>query len=148
MRGRLHISAFGVLLAIQVIAAVGMLASPGAPCDLQPELDTVLTRDLHFSPADILDLERGQMVKHVLPPAAPEEFGVAGAVRVQGSRERLVAAYRDIVTFKKSEAVPEIGLFSDPPSGSDLDALTTGRDDFDLRACRVADCDIRLPASA
>jgi hypothetical protein len=148
MSRQLHIRGFGVLLAIGTIAAVGMLSARGAPCDLQPELDAVLTRDLHLSPADIVDLERGQIVSRILQPLAPEEFGVVGGVRVQGSRERLVAAYRDIVTFKKSEAVPEVGLFSDPPSGSDLDALTTGRDDFDLRGCRVADCDIRLPAGA
>jgi len=136
-----------VAAAILLIAVVKMFAAGNRPCDLQPELDTVLTRDLHFSPADVTDLERGKIVKHVLRPAAPEEFGVVGAVRVQGSRERLVAAYRDIVTFKKSEAVPEIGRFSDPPSSSDLDALTTGRDDFDLRGCKITDCDIRLPAS-
>src|SRR5262249_37542661 len=47
----------------------------------------------------------------------------------------------------KSDAVPEIGRFSDPPISSDLDSLTTGRDDFDLRGCKIADCDIRLPAS-
>src|SRR5262249_44992108 len=148
MSKRLQTRGFGVLLAIPAVVAVGTLASGGAPCDLQPELDAVLTHDLHFSPADVVDLERGKIVNHILPPAAPEEFGVVGAVRVQGSRERLLAAYRDIVTFKRSEAVPEVGLFSDPPSGSDLDALTIGRDDFDLRGCKVGDCDIRLPASA
>src|SRR5262249_43661271 len=79
-------------------------------------------------------------------PAAPEEVGVVGAVRVQGSREKFIAAYRDIVSFKKHEAVIEIGRFSDPPATTDLDALTTGRNDFDLHDCKVADCDIRLPA--
>jgi hypothetical protein len=148
MSKRLHTGRFRLLLAIPAIVAVGTLASGGAPCDLQPELDTVLRHDLHFSPADVADLERGNIVNHILPPAAPEEFGVVGAVRVQGSRERLLAAYRDIVTFKKSEAVLEIGLFSDPPSGADLDALTISRDDVDLRDCKVAGCDIRLPASA
>src|SRR5262249_9131458 len=76
-----------------------------------------------------------------------EEVGLAGAVRIQGSRERLIDAYRDIVTFAKSPAVIAIGRFSNPPDNSDLDALTTDRDDFDLRGCRVTDCDIRLPAS-
>jgi hypothetical protein len=139
---------FGLLIAIEVMAAAGRLALGDAPSDLQPELGSVLTRELQFSHADVGDLERGKLIKHILPPTAPEEFGVVGAVRVQGSRERLVAAYHDIVTFKKSEAVPEVGVFSDPPNGSDLDALTTDRDDFDLRDCKIADCDIRLPASA
>src|SRR5215470_1540598 len=121
MSKRLHTRGFRVALAIPALLAIGTLAAGGAPCDLQPELDAVLTRDLHFSPADVTDLERGKLVKHTLPATAPE-----------GSRERLLAAYRDIVSFKRSEAVPEVGVFSDPPSGSDLDALTIGRDDFDL----------------
>ncbi|HJZ72635.1 MAG TPA: hypothetical protein VKE51_12910 [Vicinamibacterales bacterium] len=135
------------MVPILTVAAVAMLAADSQPSTFRPDLYAVLTRDLRFSPGDLVDLERGKIVKHILPPSAPEEFGVVGAVRVQGSRERLVASYRDIVRFKKSEAVPEIGRFSDPPSSSDLDPLTTGRDDFDLRGCKVADCDIRLPAS-
>jgi hypothetical protein len=139
---------FGAAGMLAVIA-VGLLSAGGQPVvDRQPGLDAVLSRDLDFSPADLVDLERGQIVKHTLPPAALEEVGVVGAVRVRGSRDRLIAAYRDIVTFKKSAAVLEIGRFSDPPNNSDLDALTTSRDDFDLRGCKVADCDIRLPASA
>jgi hypothetical protein len=128
--------------AVVVLNAGGKSAS-----DLQPELYAILSRDLHFSLAELVDLGHGKIVKHTLPPAAPDEVGVAGAVRVQGSRDRLTAAYRDIVTFKKSAEVLEIGRFSDPPDSSDLDALTTSHDDFDLRACRVAGCDIRLPAS-
>jgi hypothetical protein len=139
-------SGAGTLL---VVAAAACLAASGQPTsDFQPELDAVLTRDLHFSTADLVDLERGKIVTRTLPATMPEEIGVAGAVRVRGSRDHLIAAYRDIVTFKKSAAVLEIGRFSDPPDSSDLDALTTGRDDFDLRGCKVADCDIRLPASS
>jgi len=140
--------AFGAGATILAAAAVASLtASVPSASDFQPELEAVLRRDLHFSSADFGDLEHGKIVKRTMPATFPEEVGVAGAVRVHGSRERLIAAYRDIVTFKKNPAVLEIGRFSDPPSSSDLDALTTGHDDFDLRGCKVADCDIRLPAS-
>jgi hypothetical protein len=136
------------LAATLAVGVAAMVRAGGQPVsDLRPELDAVLTRDLHFSPADFVDLERGKVVKHILPPAAPEEVGVVGAIRVVGSRDRLVGSYRDIVTFKKNAAVLEIGRFSEPPSSSDLDALTTGRDDFDARHCKVASCDIRLPAT-
>ena len=138
----------GAVALILAVAAVAMLRADGRPVpDLQPQLDVVLSRDLHFSPADFIDLEHGKIVKHTLPPAAPEEVGVVAAVRVHGSRDRLIDAYRDIATFRKNAAVLEIGRFSDPPNSSDLDALTTSREDFDLRDCKVAGCDIRLPAS-
>jgi hypothetical protein len=133
------------LLAAAAVACLNASVSPAS--DLQPELDAVLTRDLHFSIADLGELQRGTIINRTLPAEVPEEIGVAGAVRVRGSRHRLIAAYRDIVTFKKSAAVLQIGRFSDPPDNSDLDALTTSHDDFDLRGCRLADCDIRLPAS-
>src|SRR5215471_7666962 len=128
-------------------AAVATLSAGSASPDIQPELSVILTRDFQFSRDEVVDLSRGKIVKHILPPTAPDEFGVVGAIRIQGSRERLVTAYRDIVTFKKNEEVPQIGRFSDPPSNSDLETLTTDRDDFDLRRCRVGDCDIRLPAA-
>jgi hypothetical protein len=69
-----------------------------------------------------------------------------GGVRIRASKDRFAAAYRDIVRFKKNASVLEIGRFSNPPQPSDLDALTITHDDFDLRECRVGDCDIRLPA--
>jgi hypothetical protein len=116
--------------------------------DFQPELLAVLARDLGFSTADLAELQRGRIVKRILPPKVPEEVGVVGAVRIRGSRDRLTAAYRDIVTFRKSANTPvlAIGRFSERLDPSELDGLTT--DDFDLRACKVGDCDIRLPAAA
>src|SRR5258708_2917675 len=81
---------------ILAVATVAILSAGGQPAsDLQPELGPVLSHDLHFSPADLVDLEHGKIVKHTLPPAAPEDVGVVGAVRVNGSRDRLIAAYRD-----------------------------------------------------
>src|SRR5215470_4950085 len=149
IRVRFHAPRSGAMVTtILAAAAVAMLgASSQPPSDFQPELDAVLSRDLRFSPAELADLQQGKLVRHTLPPAAPDEVGVVGAIRVQGSRDRLMAAYRDIVSFKKNEAVLAIGRFSDPPDRSDLDALTTNRDDLDLRGCKVSDCDIRLPAS-
>jgi len=136
----------GATTTMLALATAAVLGAAGQPVsDLQPELEAVLSRDLHFSPADLVDLQHSKLVKHTLPPAALEEVGVVGAVRVRGSRARFMAAYRDIIAFRKSAAVLEIGRFSDPPTSSDLDALTTSRDDFDLRGCRIAGCDIRLP---
>ena len=113
---RLDVLTSGATAAVLAVGAVAMLTAGGRPLsDLQPELGAVLARDLHFSPDDLVDLQHGKIVKHTLPPAAPEEIGVVGAVRIQGSRDRLIAEYRDILMFKKSDGVLEIGRFSDPP---------------------------------
>jgi hypothetical protein len=131
--------------------AVAVLFTMGgqARSDFQPEFNVLLSRDLGFSSGDLADLEHGKIVRHLLTPTSREEIGVVGAVRIRGARDRLIAAYRDIVTFRKSAGpVLGIGRFSDPPKPADLDSLTTTRDDFDLRHCRVGDCDIRLPSTA
>ena len=130
-------------------AAVATLGAGGAPSsDFQPAFDAVLSHDFGFSSADLADLERGKIVKHILPPRAPEEVGVVGAVRIRGSRDRSIADYQNIVSFRKIARPPvlAIGRFSEQPDPSDLDTLTT--DDFDLRGCKVGDCDIRLPTAA
>lgn len=136
----------GAQITLLAVAAVAVLtASSSVPSDFQPEFEAVLSRDLGFSAGDLADLTRGKVTKHTLAPRAPEEVGVVGAIRIRGSRDRLIAAYRDIVAFRKNALPPAVavGLFSEPPDPADLDALTT--DDFDLRRCKVGDCDIRLP---
>jgi len=132
------------LAALTLGAAV--LAADRTPSDLQPALHDLLTRDLKFSAAEVADLAHGKIARHTLPGVSPGETAAVGGVRVQAGKERFAAAYRDIVHLKKGDSVPEIGRFGAPPALSDLDALTITRDDFDLRHCRVGDCDIRLPA--
>ena len=69
-----------------------------------------------------------------------------GAIRINVPRDAFLSRYRDIENFKRGPEILEIGRFSSPPTLSDLGPLTLTRQDVDLHDCRVADCDIRLPA--
>ena len=129
-----------------VLLGTAALAANEPASDLQPALHLLAVRDLKFSAGDLADLEHGKIVKHSMPATAPGEVAAVGAVRIRAGKERFAAAYRDIVHFKRNPGVLEIGRFSNPPELSDLDALTITKDDFDLRHCRIGDCDIRLPA--
>src|SRR5665213_854012 len=135
----------GLLLALA--AGATLCAADRTASDLQPDLRPVLVRDLKFSPGELADLEHGKVVRHTLPVNGSGEVAAVGAIRIHATKERFVAAYRDIVRFKKSASVLEIGRFSSAPVLADLDGLSINRDDFDLRRCKVGDCDIRLPAS-
>src|SRR5262249_20388470 len=53
---------------------------------------------------------------------------------------------RDVEAFKRGPDVIQIGRFSNPPQAADLEPLAIGREDLDLRRCRIGSCDIRLPA--
>ena len=124
--------------------AIGLVATtvPG----IAPAVREVLSHDLKFSSVELAELERGKIVKHALDKTAPGEIAVAGAVRVNATREKFLNRFRDIAQFKSGPGVLEIGRFSDPPALGDLDALTIDKNDFDGRACRVGDCGVRLPA--
>ena len=132
-----------------VALSAGAILAPAPPAgsDLRPALRTVLVQDLTFSADDLSDLERGKVVKHALPPSSAGEVAAVGGVRIRASKDRFAAAYRDIVRFKKIASVLEIGRFSNTPEFADLNGLTITHDDFDLRTCRVGECDIRLPAA-
>ena len=133
--------------ALVALALLTAIVTAERPSDLQPDLHQLLVRDLKFTAAEIADLESGKVVRHTLPTTG-REVAAVGGVRIHSTKDRFAAAYRDIARFKKGEAVLEIGRFSHPAELSDLDALTITPDDFDLRACRVGDCEIRLPADA
>jgi hypothetical protein len=114
--------------------------------DLQPELRTLLSHELKFSPSDLVDLEKGKVVTHGLGATAVGEIAAVGAVRVNARRDAFLDRYRDIARFKRGADVLQIGRFSDPPAMEDLARLTLDKQDVDLRTCRVGHCDIRLPA--
>src|SRR5438552_2095025 len=129
-------------ITLSAILAAMLAAAPS----LAPDLRSVLSGDLHFSTAELADLDRGKIVKHSLPAAAGGEVAVVGAARVHARKDTFVERFRDIARFKRAAEVMEIGRFSDPPTMADFSGLTIDKEDFDARSCRVNDCGIRLPA--
>jgi len=113
------------------------------PADLRGSL----VNDFKFSSGDLSDLEHGKIVKRVVETTAPGEVAVVGATRIKAARAAFLDRARDIVRFKKGPDVVEIGRFGSPPALEDLAALTIDKNDFDLRSCQVASCDIRLSAA-
>jgi hypothetical protein len=108
----------------------------------------VFTKLLRFTDGDLAAAQRGQVVKHGLPSRGPGEIAVVGAVRINVPKAAFFARVRDIARFKSGPDVVQIGRFSHPPVLDDLAALTVDKDDFDVRSCRVRDCDVRLSAAA
>jgi hypothetical protein len=133
-----------VALAVAVVIAAGGAGAqaPGIDADVR----AVLTQHLRFTAAELADLDRDRVVKHNLDSKSAGEFGVAGGVRVHASKTAFFAAAHDIVTFKSDPGVLQIGRLGDPPSLDDLAKLTVDKVDFDVAACRVHSCGIRLPA--
>jgi hypothetical protein len=129
-----------------VIAALAALMAAPPPSDIDPAVRGVMTRYLRFTAGELADLQNGKIVRHSTDASAPGELAVAGGARIRSSKEAFLDRMRDIARFKRGPDVTQIGRFSNPPTLQDLATLTIDNDDFDLRSCRVGDCDARLPA--
>ena len=113
----------------------------------QPEPYTFLRKQLKFSRTELLTLEDGKIIVRL--PETPEAREVAAfaIARLDVTREFFVQRVRDIVNFKKSEHVLQIGKFSSPPRLEDLSGLTLDQVDIDgIKACRMKDCDFKMSA--
>lgn len=107
-----------------------------------------LTSELHLTPQDIARLDKGTVVARHLDTRDRREVAVEGAVHIGIDAPSYIEQLTDIVTFKRHEAVLEIGVFGAAPSAGDMAKLSLERGDLrDLRGCRVGNCDWKLPAA-
>ena len=75
------------------------------------------------------------------------EVATLGIVRIKAAPAIYVERLVDIVNFKRTGGVLQVGTFSSPPQPADVAALTVDERDLKrLRDCRVGDCGIRLSA--
>jgi hypothetical protein len=135
-------------LAVAVLAATALTDVPASRP--QDEATAAFLRNMfHYSVADLRELEQGRPVVRTLESTDGREIALAGAIRVAISPTQYVEQLRDIVEFKRHEAVRQIGTFGAAPSPSDLAGLTLDNDHLgDLRGCRLHDCDIQLSRAA
>jgi hypothetical protein len=130
------------------VAAVLLLSPPVTARGGRDPAREFLAGTLRLTPAELARLDRGTVVTRYLDPTDKREVAVQGVVRIGIPPAVYLERLRDIVSFKRHEAVLEIGVFGDIPSPGDMAGLTLDRGDLrDLRACRVGDCDWKLPGS-
>ena len=136
-------------------AAIALAAAPGTP-NPSSHLRTTARQVVHdllrsvggFSAGELAALDRGEPLARVLRTDR-REIAVMGAVRIRGSRDRLLTRYRDISNLKKSELVLQVGTFGASPSAADVASLTL--DPYDLDApkdCVPGECAVRLSTDA
>jgi hypothetical protein len=89
----------------------------------------------------------GQAVTRVLPQNASTEVAVAGAIRIRGDLERLVAWLRSIDDFRKAIGTEAVGLVRRPAAPGDFAEIAGSDLDLEeLQRCRPGACEIRMPA--
>ena len=124
-------------------AAIALAAAPQTP-----NVHDLLRSVGGFTAGELAALDRGEPLARVLRTNR-REIAVMGAVRIRGSRDRLLARYRDISNLKKSELVLQVGTFGSPPSAADVASLALDPYDLDApKACVPGECAVRLSSAA
>lgn len=110
------------------------------------ELQVFLRKHINFSEADLVAMQKGEVVSKILKTSNHSEVAAFGVVRINVNGELFVDRFRDIVKFKKSESVVEIGKFSDSPKLEDLKGLSFDTKDLeDIKKCVLGNCNVKLP---
>jgi hypothetical protein len=108
---------------------------------------TFLMTAFDLSATEIARLDRGEVISRTLDVKNRREVATLGIVWIDTSPSRYVEQLADITTFKRTDDVLQIGMFSGVPQTGDVSALSIDPAELKrLRRCRVEDCDVRLPA--
>lgn len=104
-----------------------------------------LQQRLNVTEENLARLEHGETVTSVLRTKEKREIAALGIVRVEASAELFIHGFRDIVDFKKSSSVLQIGKFSNPPRLEDLNGLTLDPCCLDaIKNCETGKCDMQM----
>jgi len=142
--GRKEASALLVPIRLLFCLAGGALAVP--PEAIEPP--RFLLRYVSLDKHELARVWEGRAVVRALETNENREVAVLGMVRVDVPLEFLLNQYRDIVAFKSSPAVLQIGKFGSPPSPEDLQSLRLENDDVEaLKKCTIGDCKVKLSAA-
>jgi len=132
-----------IIIGLLVCGLASVLFAQALPSDL----DMFLRRQLSFTPLEIGDLDHGQIVVKLPPTMESREVAAFAIMRLRVSPDYYVSKFEDIVNFKKSDNVLQIGKFSNPPRLEDLSNLSLDPADVEaIRYCHLNKCDLKMPA--
>jgi hypothetical protein len=110
---------------------------------------TFLATSFGITSADLSRVDAGHVFSRTIDVSDKREVATLGVVRVRMTPEFYAERIADVATFKKDEAVLQIGTFGRPPSLQDVHDLTLENGDIrSLRECRAGDCGVQLSADA
>jgi hypothetical protein len=132
----------GVTLLTLIVTAPVQSQETPAP------LVSFLRQGIGLESAQLVLLERGDAVVKVLDTRDRRDVAVFGIIAADVPREVYVAQVRDFRTSLRTPTRSRLGIFSDPATAADVEAVTISpRDVADMKDCRPGDCVVKLPAT-
>ena len=131
------------------IALLGCVAAAAPlPGQTPATLVRFLRQSIGLDSAQLAALERGTPVVKVLDTKNPRDVAVFGIITADVSRQTYVARLQDFPTSLRAPKRAGFGIFSDPATAADVQALVVDQDDVsEVQDCHPNDCKIKLPAT-
>ncbi|HEV8304418.1 MAG TPA: hypothetical protein VGQ25_05630 [Gemmatimonadales bacterium] len=134
------------ILGIMLLCAIAAAPMHGQAAPAQ--LVRFLRQSIGLDSAQLVLVERGDAVVKVLDTRDRRDVAVFGIVTTEVPRETYVAQVRDFRTSLRTPTRSRLGIFSDPATAADVEAVTiSSRDVADMKDCRPGDCVVKLPAT-
>ena len=107
-----------------------------------------LRQSIGLDSAQLGQVERGEGVVKVLDTKDRRDVAIFGIITADVARDVYVAQARDFRNSLRTPTRTHFGIFSDPASATDVEAVTvTPRDVSEMKDCRPGDCVVKLPAT-
>ena len=126
-----------------------LLLAAGQPNQAEDAARTFLATSFQITSAEVDRINAGHVVVRTLGVTDPREVATLGVVRIRVTPEFYAERLADIVTFKRTDDILQIGTFGAAPAVTDIADLTL--DEWDvrkLRECEVGNCAVQLSADA
>jgi hypothetical protein len=134
------------ILGVTLLGAIA--AAPMQGQEAPAQLVRFLRESIRLDSAQLALVERGEAVVKVLDTRDRRDVAVFGIITADVPRSVLVAQLRDFPNSLRTPTRSRFGIFSNPASAADVEAVTiSSRDVADMKDCRPGDCVVKLPAT-
>lgn len=132
---------FGGLVGVAVALTLPALAAQVRAIDAE----RLLAERFGFTAVEIAQARSGRSVAKMLAANDAPDVGVFGAVRLDGSADRLATWLQDVTAFRKAAELGVSRRLGETPRLGDFEGLTLDAEELRaLRGCRPGDCELRL----
>jgi hypothetical protein len=135
---------FSYVLALLILAQLASSAQP------QPnEVSRFFREDIGLNSEQIAQINNGQPVAETLRSRKAAEVFLFGAVYIHATPESYLNYATDFTRIRKLPNSLAFGVFSNPPTLSDLKGFSFDNDDLEaLKKCEPGNCLIQMPATS
>ena len=130
------------------VALIGAVVVVPVQAQAPAQLVGFLRQGIGLDSAQLALIERGEGVVKVLDTKDRRDVALFGIITSPASRDAYLGQVRDFRNSLRTPTRTHFGIFSDPASAADVEAVTVSmRDVEDMKDCRPGNCVVKLPAT-